>query len=148
MNADWRIRKATVEDAKEFQECMEKAYSPYLERFSGIRLPPMDADYADEIKNYPTWVADSNGSIGGGLMMMFEGESAKLANIAVHPKFQGQGLGGRLMKYAESIAKEKGHHELRFATHVLLTENVSLYRHLGWTEVDRDETRVRMKKDI
>ena len=30
----------------------------------------------------------------------------------------------------------------------LLEENVSLYRHLGWQEVARDESRVYLKKSI
>jgi len=108
----------------------------------------MDVDYSSEIKKYPTWVAECNGNVVGGLIMTFEQGHASLSNIAVHPEFQGQGLGRGLMEFAESQAKEKQYSELRLATHVLLTENVSLYRHLGWTEIDRDEVRVYMRKAI
>lgn len=38
----------------------------------GIRLPLVDADYLTEIKNYPTWVVDTEGVIMGGLIMQFE----------------------------------------------------------------------------
>jgi hypothetical protein len=38
--------------------------------------------------------------------------------------------------------------KIRLATHVLLTENVSFYLHLGWLEIGRDDTRVYMKKNI
>jgi len=38
--------------------------------------------------------------------MVFENDQASIANIAVDPGFQGQGIGGALMKFAESKAKE------------------------------------------
>ena len=112
----------------------------------GARLPPMDVDYSSEIKNYPTWVVEAGGIILGGLIMVFEIEQASIANIAIDPGFQGQGIGGALMKFAETIAKQKGFTELHLATHVLLIENISLYHHLGWVETGREETRVFMKK--
>ena len=127
---------------------MESAYTTYQERMRGVRLPPMDVDYSSEIKNYPTWVVESDGSILGGLIMVFENDQASIANIAVNPKFQRQGIGGELMRFAETKAKENNFSELRLATHVLLEENISLYRYLGWEETGREETRVFMKKDI
>jgi len=148
LKQNWNIRKAISKDSEGLQVCMEKAYSIYLERMQGNPLPPMEIDYSDEIMNYPTWVAESDNKIVGGLIMMFETQYASLANIAVHPNFQGNGLGGGLMKFAESLAKDKGYSELRLATHILLKENVSLYLHLGFTEIDRDEVRVYMKKEI
>ena len=142
------IRAATPEDSDSLKNCMVSAYAIYQERLGGVRLPPMDVDYLSEIKNYPTWVIESEGNILGGLIMVIENNQASIANIAVNPKFQGQGIGGELMRFAESKARESNFSELRLATHVLLDENISLYRHLGWEETGRDETRVFMKKDI
>ena len=127
---------------------MDAAYATYQQRMGGVRLPPMDVDYLSEIKSHPTWVVEAEGSILGGLIMVFEDDQASIANIAVNPKFQGQGIGGELMRFAESKARENNFSELRLATHVLLDENISLYRHLGWEETGRDETRVFMKKEI
>ena len=148
MKKQWVIRKAVIEDTAGVQRIMESAYSAYQERLGGKRLPPMDVDYSCEIRDYPTWVAESNGYIIGGLIMMFEDKFASIANIAVHPDFQGHGVGGGLIKFAETVAKEKAYPELRLATHILLTENISLYKHLGWSEIERDDVRVYMKKDI
>ena len=142
------IREATPEDSDILKNCMVSAYAIYQDRMGGARLPPMDVDYLSEIKNYPTWVIESEGIILGGLIMVFENDQASIANIAVNPKFQGQGIGGELMRFAESKARESNFSELRLATHVLLDENISLYQHLGWEETGRDETRVFMKKDI
>lgn len=143
-----QIRKAIPEDSENLKQCMESAYSIYQHRMGGARLPPMDADYLSEIKNYPVWVCVSEGNILGGLIMLFENNRATIANIAVLPELQGRGIGGELMRFAQSKAREKGYSELHLATHVLLDENISLYRHLGWEETGRDETRVAMAKEL
>jgi GNAT superfamily N-acetyltransferase len=127
---------------------MAAAYAAYRQRLGGARLPPMDADYRSEIDNYPTWVVEVEGRILGGLIMTFGGNQASIANIAVDPEFQGQGIGGELMRFAESKARDSHASELSLATHVLLDENISLYRHLGWEESGRDASRVFMKKSL
>ena len=148
MKKQWSIREAIQDDTVDLRNCMESAYASYQVRMGGKRLPPMDVDYSSEIRDFPSWVAECDGNIVGGLIMMFEDEYASIANIAVHPAFQGQGLGGGLMEYAETKAKEKNYSEMRWATHVLLKENISLYLHLGWAEVERDDMRVYFKKKI
>ena len=148
MDISRKIRKASVEDSDVLKSCMEAAYSGYQDRMGGIRLPPMDVDYASEIEHYPAWVVESAGDILGGLIMTFENGEASIANIAVDPGYQGHGIGGALMSFAESRASERGFSELHLATHVLLDENLALYRHLGWKETGRDETRVFMMKNL
>jgi GNAT superfamily N-acetyltransferase len=127
---------------------MKAAYAMYEKRFDGLRLPPMDLDYRDEIQNYPTWVTVSGDVVSGGLTMTFDNDNASIANIAVHPEFQGQGLGGGLMRFAEAQARDRGYTILRLATHIRLTENVKLYSHLGWNETKRDDARVYMSKNL
>jgi len=144
----WEIRKAVHEDTTGLTDCMVRAYESYCERLDGRRLPSMDVDYGDEIDGYPSWVAVKDGVVGGGLIMVFKENYASIANIAVHPDFQGQGLGGALMRFAETVARKEGYTEMRLATHVLLTENVSLYGHLGWNETGRDDMRVYMSKRL
>lgn len=144
----WQIREATPKDSERLQECMQLAYAGYHERMDGVRLPPMDVDYASEIQSYPTWIVESDEGIIGGLIMVFEKNQASIANIAIDPGFQGHGIGAALLKFAESKARENCFSELHLTTHVLLHENVSLYRHLGWLETARKGTKVFMKKEI
>ena len=148
MKLSWHIREANVDDADQLKKCMYCAYSVYQARMQGKSLPPMQADYLSEIKNYPSWVVESEGRVLGGLIMMFDDNLATIANIALDPAYQGNGIGGALMKFAEVKAKEAGFTELQLVTHVLLDENLSLYQHLGWVETGRDETRVYMKKEL
>jgi len=148
MNESLDIRAATVDDAIALKQCMISAYSTYAGRMGDSTLPPTELDYVEEIASFPTWVATLDGEIVAGLTMMFAKDHASIANIAVSPNAQGHGLGRKLMTFAESQAQENGLTELRLATHVLLTENVSLYSHLGWSEYDRDTTRIYMKKVV
>lgn len=148
MRKKWTIRRAVEEDSGSLRSCMDLAYAGYAKRMKGKRLPPMDIDYSSEIRNYPTWVAVCECSVVGGLTMTFGDEHASIANIAVSPEFQGQGLGRALIELAERKAKEKSYSELHLATHVLLQENISLYEYFGWEETNRDDSKVHMKKEI
>ena len=127
---------------------MSAAYSSYASRMGDISLPPLETDYASEIENYPTWVAELDGEIVAGLIMAFDKDAASISNVAVHPNAQGQGLGRILLDFAEQQARIKGYSQLALATHVLLTENISLYEHLGWKISGRDQTRVYFEKSI
>ncbi|WP_157950200.1 GNAT family N-acetyltransferase [Vallitalea okinawensis] len=144
----WSIREAIIGDAKNLKNCMDMAYSKYLNRLKGKRLPPMDVDYAEEIGSFPVWVAELDKEIVGGLILTFEDGYTTISNVAVRPDFQGRGLGRGLMDFAESEASRRGYLEIRLATHVLLIENISFYLKLGWIEFGRDDTRVYMKKNI
>ena len=144
----WQIRAATPNDCDGLGLCMQAAYAVYQNRMGGARLPPMDVDYRAEIENYPCWVVDAGQAIVGGLVMSFADDRATLANIAIDPGWQGKGIGGALMRQAERAARERGHAELHLATHVLLEENLSLYRHLGWRETGREGERVFMQKTL
>ena len=148
MKKQWQIRPATVDDASGLQQCMKLAYAGYQERMEGRQLPPMELDYRAEISEYPTWVAEYNDNIVGGLTMIFKPDDATIANVAVHPDFQGQGLGKALMNFSDAQAKQRNYSQSRLATHILLSENVSLYRYLGWVEYDRDDVRVYMRKNL
>lgn len=148
MKLTWKIREATFEDAEGLEKSMKQAYESYKDRMGGVRLPPMDVEYSSEIESYPTWVVESEGSILGGLIMAFKSDSASIENIAVDPRYQGHGIGGELMRFAENKAKEYKIAELYLTTHVLLKENLSLYRHLGWEEIGRENTKIKMKKII
>ncbi len=144
----WTVRQANTSDAEALAECMSAAYAVYASRLGGKSLPPMTVDYEEEIRSWPVWIADSEGSLVGGLILTPGEHFMTISNVAVHPKFQGNGLGRALMDLGEDVARRQGYTELRLATHVLLKENISLYSHLGWSETGRDEYRVYMEKNI
>lgn len=142
----WSIRKARADDAEALAACMDAAYRPYMERLGDAPLPPMTVDYHEEIASYPVWVVEADATVVGGLVLMPEGDGMTVANVAVHPNFQGHGLGRSLMSFADEEAQRQGYTAMHLATHVLLTENIAFYEHLGWSETSRDDSRVYMKK--
>ena len=143
---NWIIRPANLSDAPGLQACMHAAYTPYTTQIPTEKLPPLNIDYEQEINENPTWVALSENEVVGGLTLTFTPEKTTLANISVHPNFQGNGLGKGLLKEAETQAKTKGYTELHLATHPLLTDTIALYTHLGWTTYAKDEKKVHFKK--
>ena len=142
------IREATPGDAEGLERCMHSAYAIYLDRMDAEQLPPLNLDYANEIQRYPTWVVEIDGTIVGGLVMVFGADLASVANIGVAQEAQGRGIGKRLLQHAERQVGARGFREIRLATHVLLSENVSLYQHLGFREESRDESRVYLRKSL
>ena len=75
-----------------------------------------------------------------------------LLGIAVHPRWQGRGIGRALIAFAEEMAQTLRVPELRLYTHVTMTENVALYGRLGFEEtrraVEDGYERVFMRKAI
>jgi len=43
------------------------------------------------------------------------------------------------MEFAEVETRRRGYDEIRLYTHEKMTENIAMYRHLGWRETDRGE---------
>lgn len=142
------IREAKVEDAKELERLMHEAYSIYTEILDGEQLPPLFADYEDEIKNYPTWILEYEGNMAGGLTMYFDDEQAYLSNVALHPMFKGKSLGRILIEFAEDQARDKGYRSLGLATHIKLVDNINYYKRIGYKETDRDSKKVYFSKKL
>ena len=60
-----------------------------------------------------------------------------LDNIAIHPDYQGKGLGKMIMRHAEKEAREQGYKEIYLYTHELMTENIEMYKFLNYVETER-----------
>lgn len=144
----WKIRQANLSDANGLAKCMYDAYSQYKEKFGGQDLPPMQVDYEEEIRSYPVWVAYSGDTLVGGLILIHDADYTTIANVAVHPDFQGHGLGRGLIEFAQKQAEQHGHQEIRLVTHAKITENITLYSYLGWKEYERDKSKVFMTKTL
>jgi GNAT superfamily N-acetyltransferase len=95
----------------------------------------MDADYATLIDREHVYVTGEPPA--GVVVLRIEPDHAFLDVIAIEPRLQGTGLGRELMEFAEARTRELGRPELRLLTHELMTENLSLYAHLGYSEYDR-----------
>lgn len=130
------IRPAVTADTQAVMAVVEAAYTHYIARI-GKRPGPMDDDYAARIAAGQTWVLDRDGMIAGILVLEETADGFLLDNIAVRPKFHGQGLGRILIAFTEAEAKRRGFTAIRLYTHALMTENIALYTRLGFSETGR-----------
>lgn len=143
---EWRLRRATPEDCPQLADCIDSAYSVYRARIS--ELPDVSGGLVDEVSRHLVWVAEFENDIVGGIILAPQSDHLLLANVAVHPKSKGVGLGRALMELAETQCLELGLDELRLTTHIDMPENVELYRHLGWEETQRCANKVKMSKRL
>lgn len=130
------IRRARAADEVAVRGLVVAAYSPYIARL-GVPPGPMREDYAALIARGIVYVLVAADGVWGLVVTTPHDDSQFLANIAVDPRYQGQGLGRRLMAFVEERARQAGHDAITLYTHELMTENRALYGRLGFVETAR-----------
>jgi GNAT superfamily N-acetyltransferase len=130
------IRSAQPDDRGAVEAIVTAAYSVYIERIGKPPGPMLD-DYARLIDEGAVSVFETDGTIAALIVLLTKPDHLLLDNIAVRPDRQGQGLGRRLIAFAESEARRLGHAELRLYTHATMSENIALYTRLGFHETWR-----------
>src|SRR4051794_40404690 len=131
------IRPARPEDTGAVCRLVHDAYAHYVERLGKPPGPMLD-DYDRRIAAGQAWVLEDGGSIVGVLVLEdAEGGALLLDNVAVAPAAQGKGYGRVLVAFAEEEGRRRGCDKVRLYTHVLMTENLALYRRLGFHEIGR-----------
>ena len=143
---DWSIRKAQQGDAVALASCVDAAYAQFSDRIAD--LPPVSEGCAEDIEENQVWVATVGREIVGGLFLVAKGGFIKLANVAVRPEHNGQGLGRTLIALAESEGRKQGYREIHLNTHSAMPENIRFYEHLGWRETARRGNTVSMTKQL
>lgn len=130
-----RVRRATAPDLSAVRSLVTAAYGKYADRVD--RPPaPIVRDYGEAIDAGALWVV---GEPVVGLISLLPGADSTLSveNVAVLPSAQGSGVGRHLMEFAEERGRELGLRHLVLFTNEAMTENLALYPHLGFVEVDR-----------
>jgi GNAT superfamily N-acetyltransferase len=152
-----RIRAAEPDDVEAIADIVERAYGVYVERI-GTRPRPMDDDYGEQVRRGLVHVAEDGAEVVG-LIVLIEGEgrhsgrtSSRYAasnttsmasqvlvieNVAVDPARQGEGIGRRLLDFAEEMARHAGIDTVALYTHEKMSENLALYARLGYEEDER-----------
>lgn len=133
---DASIEPARPDDAAAIAACVNDAYARYVPRM-GTKPAPMLADYPAEIAAGRVYVLHEGGALRGLIVLIAEPDHLFIENVAVHSAAQGRGFGRRLLEFAEAEARLRGLRELRLYTNELMTENLALYTHLGYGEVER-----------
>ncbi|EFH83821.1 GNAT family N-acetyltransferase [Ktedonobacter racemifer] len=131
-----RIRQAQAADQRAVWACVRAAYSKYLVRM-GREPAPLHADYEALIAQGVVYVLANEEEVRGVLVMMSWERSLLVENVAVDPRFQGQGLGQVLMAFVEQQGRKEQLDEIRLYTNEVMTENLRFYHKLGFEEDGR-----------
>lgn len=131
-----RIEVATAADGVVVDGLVGRAYAMYVERM-GKRPAPMDVDHGALAERGEVLVARLDGEVVGALVSRDGVDHWFVENVVVDPAAHGLGLGRRLLDEADRLAAATGHPELRLYTNEKMIENLSLYPHLGFVEVER-----------
>ncbi|MFJ4346246.1 GNAT family N-acetyltransferase [Pseudomonas sp. NPDC089401] len=151
MHTALTFRRAEACDVDAITALIQAAYSPYIARIGKPPAPMLD-DYRQVLDEAEVHVAVDGVEIVGVVVMVQQGEQMLLANVAVLPACKGQGIGKALMQLCESRSRQVGCRAVRLYTHERMTDNIEIYRGLGYVETHRAQeqgfARVFMSKTL
>ena len=131
-----RIRSAVASDLGLVNDLTRRAYEHYIP-ILGHEPMPMLEDYAPRIAAGEVWLLEDGGSVAGLIVLDKREEALLIYSVAVAPERQREGLGQRLLAFAEDIACERDLPKVSLVTYALMERNISIYRHFGYMETRR-----------
>jgi ribosomal protein S18 acetylase RimI-like enzyme len=132
------FRRATPAEAGAVRALTRQAYAKWVPLI-GREPKPMQADYEKAVREHRIDLAYVDETMAGLIEIIAGPDHLLIENVAVAPSWQGRGIGRALMAHAERLAGAMGYAELRLYTNQRFTENIALYRKLGY-RIDREET--------
>jgi len=143
------IRLARLNEAIRLADCAHLSYKKYVEQI-GQQPAPMLEDYIQIIQQHQVWVAEYRHKVVGFAVLKQMEEGFLLDNLAIHPDYQGLGVGGTLLRHAEEQARQLGYDSIYLYTHEKMLDNQALYSRKGYREYERRQeegySRVFMRK--
>ncbi|MCZ2248043.1 MAG: GNAT family N-acetyltransferase [Bacteroidia bacterium] len=145
------IRKASLNDVEDISALTDAAYTKYIPLI-GRKPQPMTADYSKMVVENSIWLLIVENQSVGVLVLVNEPENILIYSVAIKPEYQKQGLGRRLLVWAEQRAVQDGYKSIRLYTNERFEDNILLYKHLGYQETSREpllnSTLVHMAKQL
>ncbi|KAB2971951.1 GNAT family N-acetyltransferase [Streptomyces sp. SS1-1] len=129
-----QIRPATAADVPAVKAVTDAAFTPYIERI-GVVPVPMEADHTANVAAGKVYVTGR--PVTGLVVVEAHPGHLYLDTVAVHPDAQGQGVGGRLLRFVEAHARALGLPEVRLYTNAMMWENQRIYPKYGYELVER-----------
>lgn len=131
------FRTAKPADVPDIQALVRAAYARWVPVIGREPLP-MQADYAQAIRNFRFDILTVDGAMAGVLQTTSHERHFWIENIAVHPAHQGRGHGKAFLVLAEQLARHGRQNMIRLLTNAAFATNVALYEQFGFA-VERSE---------
>ncbi|AWB19932.1 GNAT family N-acetyltransferase [Methylobacterium currus] len=132
-----RLRSATKEDVPRIEALVQTAYATWVP-IIGREPTPMTADYALAVRTNRFDLLERDGALVALVETIPRADHLWIENLAVSPACHGQGLGRRMLRHAEDMARALGHMTVRLGTNQAFAGNVDFYRRAGFV-VEREE---------
>lgn len=130
------MRPARTGDLSAIVALTEAAYAPYTVLFGSPPLPVTE-DYAPRIERGEVWLLEDGSELAGLIVLERHADHAMIFSVAVSPTFQGKGLGGALLTFADQQARLWRVPEVRLYTNSRMERNIALYAAYGYRETGR-----------
>ncbi len=140
---NWSIRLAKPEDADHLPN-IERAAGKLFE--SNHAIPP--ERHRKLIAKGHCLIAVSGERIAGFLASEPYGRELHIIELSVHPDFQRQGVGARLMRGCQIDALNSGFSALTLTTFRDVQWNGPFYQRLGFVEVEELDSHARLRDEI
>lgn len=131
------MRRAEESDVEIVHQIVRAAYSKWIS-IIGREPTPMAADFNKALREHDIYLAIVAGDVVGLIEVRLHADHLWIENVAVHPLWQGTGIGRRLLSYVESKAAQAEIGEIRLQTNEAFEANITLYVALGY-KIDRRE---------
>jgi ribosomal protein S18 acetylase RimI-like enzyme len=128
------IKEAEVSDMEEILSLQKLAYQSEAELYNDFSIPPLVQtleEINEEFKNHIFLkVVENSKIIGSVRALQINKDTCYIGRLIVHPNFQNQGIGTKLMNEIEYIFKECPRFEL--ITGHMSKKNIKLYEKLDY----------------
>jgi ribosomal protein S18 acetylase RimI-like enzyme len=131
------LRRAKSSDLGAVVALQRAAYARNRE-ILGVEPMPLQADYAEVMRSYEVWLAESSNGLEGVLILERRPTDLLIWSVATAPRAQGRGVGNRLLAAADERARQLGLSVIRLYTGEKLTANIAWYARHGYT-IERTE---------
>lgn len=130
------MRQAAASDLPLVNNVTRRAYAHYVALFGGDPIPVTE-NYAPRIAAGEVWLLEDAGEAIGLIVIEDEPDRLVIYSVAVVPERQGEGLGHKLLAFAEELALERKRGLLALYTNSRMERNIALYQRAGFVESGR-----------
>lgn len=130
------LEPARSNDAEAIAAIVHEAYKHYVARMNAVPAP-MKTDYRARIATGGVHVLRVQGVVVGSVIIERDDDALRFNNLVVDRSQQGNGHGRRIIAWIEEKARQWQLSVVELFTNELMHENISLYTHLGYEEIDR-----------
>ena len=131
-----KIRCAEAKDLATVNDLTRRAYEHYIPIIGGTPMPMME-DNAPRIADGQVWLMEDGATPVGLLILENRNRALMVYSIAIAPERQSEGLGQKLLAFAEDIARERGFDTIALFTNAKMERNIGIYRRFGYVETRR-----------